>query len=403
MDKDTKNPESVKEDEAKQPDENQDKKVPEVLPTEDSTEPTSSGIETPKSTFSSAESLEAKIESMMKDFYREYHLSPIQVLAVSKFIKQSIADKDNKKVNRVREWFIYKLNKRRVISKLPLQRGCPNIIPGLRAHPWWDTSEFPWIKVFEDNFERIKKEVIELNFQNKLGFQPYRTPKWVLNKDTTESDGVGIESTSKGKWNIFYLFLHNMKYETNCSNLPFTVSLISEEGRGEDETLPKCALPRPYGHSMVSAMVSNTHIIKHYGPTNKKLRFHLPLLGVEGSSLTVAGEERELVAGKGYVFDDSFEHEARHNGPNTRLILIADFWHPDLSNEEIKFLSLIQNAQMRHEKQLAEEEEANGQKETSDNFFSVIKGAQGLIKDNSWWSLAEDEKGNSQKYLVRDD
>lgn len=37
-----------------------------------------------------------------------------------------------------------------------------------------------------------------------------------------------------------------------------------------------------------------THIINHCGPTNKKLRFHLPLLGVEGSQLRVANETRTL-------------------------------------------------------------------------------------------------------------
>jgi aspartate beta-hydroxylase len=41
------------------------------------------------------------------------------------------------------------------------------------------------------------------------------------------------------------------------------------------------------------------------------------------------------------VFDDSFEHEAWHEGPDTRLILIVDFWHPDFSSDEVKLLSLL--------------------------------------------------------------
>ena len=47
--------------------------------------------------------------------------------------------------------------------------------------------------------------------------------------------------------------------------------------------------------------------------------------------------------GKGYVFDDSFLHEAWHNGTETRVILIADFWHKDLSDLEVKFLSFLLN------------------------------------------------------------
>lgn len=90
-------------------------------------------------------------------------------------------------------------------------------------------------------------------------------------------------------------------------------------------------LPRQYKHAFFSAMSPDTHILKHHGPTNKKLRFHLPLIGVEGSRLRVDTETRELQSGKPYVFDDSFEHEAWHDGSNTRIILIADLWHPDLS------------------------------------------------------------------------
>lgn len=42
------------------------------------------------------------------------------------------------------------------------------------------------------------------------------------------------------------------------------------------------------------------------------------------------------------MFDDSFEHEAWHDGPHTRVILIADFWHPDLSDKEVHFFNLLQ-------------------------------------------------------------
>lgn len=45
------------------------------------------------------------------------------------------------------------------------------------------------------------------------------------------------------------------------------------------------------------------------------------------------------------MFDDSFLHEAWHDGKETRVILIADFWHPDLTNVEIKFLSFLMNVE----------------------------------------------------------
>lgn len=145
-----------------------------------------------------------------------------------------------------------------------------------------DSTDFPWIKVFEDNFEAIKQEV--LNLRSESGFQPYRAPTWTL--ENKAEDGVGTEGTDRGKWNIFYLFLHDVKYDDNCKKVPLTVSIIES------------SIPRHYHHALISAMVTDTHIVKHFGPTNKKLRFHLPLLGVEGSYLRVANEKRALVAGK---------------------------------------------------------------------------------------------------------
>jgi hypothetical protein len=68
----------------------------------------------------------------------------------------------------------------------------------------------------------------------------------------------------------------------------------------------------------------------------------------------------------------------------------VDFWHPDLTDDEIKFLNVLQRARMRFEKFLSE-------KDTEfDNFYSVIDKAKDLIKDNEWWTLKEENKGLEQ-------
>mgnify|MGYP002364974586 FL=1 len=126
-----------------------------------------------------------------------------------------------------------------------------------------------------------------------------------------------------------------MRFDVNCEKVPKTMELINKH------------LPRNYHHCFFSAVTEKTHIIKHHGPTNKKLRFHMPLLGVKGSRLRVADQTMEQTLGKCYVFDDSFEHEAWHDGEETRVILICDFWHPDFSDEEIRFFKFLQSAKMR--------------------------------------------------------
>ena len=66
-----------------------------------------------------------------------------------------------------------------------------------------------------------------------------------------------------------------MKFDINCNKVPKTMEIIQKY------------LPNNYHHCFFSAVTTKTHIMKHYGPTNKKLRFHLPLMGVSGSRLRV--------------------------------------------------------------------------------------------------------------------
>ena len=82
--------------------------------------------------------------------------------------------------------------------------------------------------------------------------------------------------------------------------------------------------------------------------------------------MRVSNETRQQEEGKAYVFDDSFEHEAWHDGQETRLILIVDFWHPDLTAPELKFLKLLQNALFKAEAAYSEIDP------DKDNFYSII-------------------------------
>ena len=91
---------------------------------------------------------------------------------------------------------------------------------------------------------------------------------------------------------------------------------------------------------------------KHHGPTNKKLRCHLPLKvpkrhtneqDVLGSGpappcwLRVGDVTVPVQEGVAIVFDDSFEHEAANeHETEPRIVLVVDFWHPDFSDEEVK-------------------------------------------------------------------
>ena len=105
----------------------------------------------------------------------------------------------------------------------------------------------------------------------------------------------------------------------------------------------------------------------HNGPTGKKLRVHLPLVGVEGARLRAGDEIRNLEEGKCIIFDDSFNHDAWHDGPTTRINLILDFWHPELTDDEVKFFSMLLKSKLKGEKFLSQKLNNN------DHLYSIIE------------------------------
>ena len=66
--------------------------------------------------------------------------------------------------------------------------------------------------------------------------------------------------------------------------------------------------------------------------------------------MRVGDETVQLEQDKSIIFDDSFNHEAWHEGQSTRINLIVDFWHPELSNDEVKFFSMLLKSKLKGDK-----------------------------------------------------
>ena len=89
---------------------------------------------------------------------------------------------ENTHLARVREWVLLRINSRlRAPPQSRWQAGCPDIMPGLRAQPFWSKEEkgFEWLSELEANSDAIRDELLTL--RGSLGFQPYRQPAWSTN------------------------------------------------------------------------------------------------------------------------------------------------------------------------------------------------------------------------------
>lgn len=190
--------------------------------------------------------------------------------------------------------------------------------PNLTATPWWELKETSYeshFKLLEDNWLTIQKEALaQINEKNQ---------SFISN---------GENRKQKGDWKQFNLYLKGKKIEENCKKTPITCKLIESI-----EPAKSCTR----GQIKFLLILPEVHVYPHCGPTNCRLRAHLGLK-IPGSLLIrVSNETREYTEGKVIVFDDSFEHEIWHKNSDLGLVLIIDFWHPELSETKRKGLGPI--------------------------------------------------------------
>ncbi|XP_055957023.1 aspartyl/asparaginyl beta-hydroxylase [Patella vulgata] len=199
----------------------------------------------------------------------------------------------------------------------PDQRSLYNV-NHLTGRPWWtvkQTGYSKYVKLLEDNWKIIRDEGLANMDVEKGVFLP-------------ESENL-IET---GDWKQFTLYARGRQDKRNCQRAPKTCSILQQ--------IPD-AIECSRGQVKFSVMHPGVHVWPHTGPTNCRLRAHLGLVIPPGPKIRVANNTRTWTEGEVIIFDDSFEHEVWHHGDSLRLVLIVDFWHPELSTKLRKQLTAI--------------------------------------------------------------
>ncbi len=186
-------------------------------------------------------------------------------------------------------------------------------IPGLRSAPWHDRGWLPDVAVLEAAAPAMRAELDAL-LAGGTGFQPFDEGEYGFNPENTE-----------GAWNVFYLVLGGREVPGAAAACPNTVAALR-------------ALPNLGMSAMYSALTPGTHLWPHCGPTNAVVSLSLGLIAPPGCTIRVGREERTWRAGECLVFDDTYEHEVWHRGERTRLVMLLDVWHPELTPVERRIL-----------------------------------------------------------------
>ncbi|MFN6039907.1 MAG: aspartyl/asparaginyl beta-hydroxylase domain-containing protein [Bacteroidota bacterium] len=166
---------------------------------------------------------------------------------------------------------------------------------------FYDLSDFPSLKILEDNHDIILEELLSLRAGQVNGY-------WL------ETFPAYVSSFTSRKWEVFTFQFFGIKHSLNIRSCPKTSEILF--------SIPELV------SADFSFLPAKTKINPHCGFTKMVLRSHLGLVIPEDCGLRVGNEHRNWQKGKVLIFDDSFEHEAWNNSLDDRFVLMLDIANP---------------------------------------------------------------------------
>lgn len=208
------------------------------------------------------------------------------------------------------------------------QRPTGMAFPGLPQSPYLDPRRIAGVAELEAQTHAILAEL-----QGVLGRDAGREQVFASQR---LADAFLRSDRGPATWDGYYFYRHGHRNETNASRCPVTMAAI--------DRLP-LARVRGYGPEVLfSTLGPGTHLRPHHGVTNTRVVCHLPLIVPPDCVLRVAGEPHHWRFGEVVAFDDTYSHEALNGSAQTRVVLIFDVWHPDLSPAECTAVCALQEA-----------------------------------------------------------
>lgn len=224
-----------------------------------------------------------------------------------------------------------------------LHQPSEEYVEDLRAKPWWEPEEFEWISKLEEKSDVVIDEFAAF----------WNDPKSSFARDSKAMDIMG-----KG-WSGVRLQRLGDWIPENCGKFPNTVTLLKE-----------LEIPLAVRGVMFARQVPGSGVSPHSDGRNFILTTHLGVDVPDECWMRVGEEKRVWQNGKALVLDTSFEHETGNNSRKDRIVLIIDFWHPDLTQAEQEALAFVYDLRNRFESgDIPLEEEEGG------NFFGIFKKA----------------------------
>jgi len=200
--------------------------------------------------------------------------------------------------------------------------------PGLEEGPFHDPDLHPWSARLVAGYDSIRAEALAVlgdgsALESFLTFQPGQSTQGYLGGDGAQP-----------AWDAFFFYRHGRRYDANHARCPFTSALL--------EDIERCEIEGQAPEICFSVLQPGTRIMPHYGVTNTRLVYHLPLLVPDDCALHVSGGGEHAWRERAPVlFDDTFQHEAWNRSALPRIVLLMDCWNPHLRPEKRRAMRVL--------------------------------------------------------------
>ena len=185
-------------------------------------------------------------------------------------------------------------------------------VPGLAARPFWDVDDIPLVGRVVAAIDDIRVE-----YANAARHAP---------NDYQTTDGE--HKLHRGNWAWRSIVTKGVLQPAMTTLCPKTAAALLHPDLLVDSV--------PFAYAFFSTLHAGAEIAPHYGPSNIRLRVHIPLevpsVDANVCGLSVGGHVRAW--DRPLVFDDSFEHSTWNRSASERAVLLFDVWHPELAADE---------------------------------------------------------------------
>jgi aspartate beta-hydroxylase len=191
----------------------------------------------------------------------------------------------------------------------------------------YDPRKFWIVGYLERHFAEILAEVERVGNPADAGFKP-------------------VEETlvERGSWDQAVFYEGGRRFAQVETHFPATLAIMDRVPQEH-----RCA-----GVIMLSWMQPGTHIARHCGYTNGRLRIHMGIKTPPGARMRVNSTSLEWQPGKCLVFDDSIEHEVWNDSDSPRVVLLYDIFHPALAEVDRAAMMEGDDAQERVRRSMKE-------------------------------------------------